>query len=730
MKGRAGAAVTFLLSSAMVCLVFFLSARWLALPLAGMSCALWVSRRSDRPIDLLASVAMAILAVVVLITDSRFAAMAYPVVINTGLLAYFWSTLEGGPTAIERLARLEEPDLPPEGVAYTRTLTKVWCGFFLLNGTLAAATAAWGDAKLWALYNGVISYVLIGVLLLGERWLRPMLIVRSGTAMSSQELARVLGEGRPDEELACQQGGHRISVAQLRMDVRARARAVIASGRQEWVVSAEDGYEFTAQLLAVCLSGRHAIVPQNHQVATLKGVCDAHPEADVLSPTQVATDDRTDDWKPASGGRVTFYTSGSSGKPKAVTRPFEALLGEAQLLESLFGGRMGRAVVIGTVPHHFIYGAIFRIIWPLWAGRPFDAKPFSDGFSLASRIKGDGDFVLVSSPSLLQRMHPEEVRTLDRFKEIFSSGSLLEAKTARLWRFPVEVYGSTETGGIAWRRQESDGAPWIAFPGVRLELKDDGTLRVASPFVAAGCEQTSDLVRMVGDRRFELLGRSDRIAKVEGRRVSLTELEAIAEGHTAIKRCVLVQSEPHARPQAVLVPELSSDGADYAAVWEEVRRLMLARYDAVVIPRRHRFVPVLPTDIRGKNSVDVLRSLFVPEPSVGGIQSWPRFAGHRRQSGTVTVELAVPDDLPLFAGHFPGAPILPGVILISWAATCAEAYLGWKGDSLGVDHLKFNAAVWPGESLQLALSLTPAGGVKFEFQAGGKAKAAGVFRPA
>lgn len=391
---------------------------------------------------------------------------------------------------------------------------------------------------------------------------------------------------------------------------------------------------------------------------------------------------------------------------------------------------MGRAVVIGTVPHHFIYGAIFRIIWPLWAGRPFDAKPFADGFSLASRIKGDGDFVLVSSPSLLQRMQPEEVRSLDRLKEIFSSGSLLEAKTARLWRFPVEVYGSTETGGIAWRRQESDGAPWTAFPGVRLELNVDGTLRVASPFVAAGCEQTSDLVRMVGDRRFELLGRSDRIAKVEGRRVSLTELEAIAEGHPAIKRCVLVQPEPHARPQAVLVPELSSDGADYAAVWEEVRRLMLARYDAVVIPRRHRFVPVLPTDIRGKHSAEVLRRLFVPEPSVGGIQSWPRFAGHRRQSGTVTVELAVPDDLPLFAGHFPGAPILPGVILISWAATCAEAYLDWKGDSLGVDHLKFNAAVWPGESLQLALSLTPTGGVKFDFQAAGKPKAAGVFRTA
>ena len=727
MKGRAGAAVTFLLSSAMVCLVFFLSPRWLALPLAGMSGALWFSRRSDRPIDLLASVAMALLAVVVLITDSRFAAMAYPVVINTGLLAYFWSTLRTGPSAIERLARLEEPDLPPEGVAYTRTLTKVWCGFFLLNGLTAAATAAWADPSIWAWYNGVIAYLLIAVLLFGERGLRPLLIARAQPALTSHELARVLGEGRPAEELACSQGARRITIAELRADVLAHARSVAASARGEWVVAAEEGYDFTVQLLAVCLSGRHAIVPQNHQVATLRALAEIHPGAEAPTPAHGSC---RDDWLPTVGGQVTFYTSGSSGKPKAVTRSFEALLKEAQVWESLFGERLGRAEVVGTVPHHFIYGAIFRILWPLWAGRPFDTQPFADGHALSVRLKHGGEFVLVSSPSLLQRMPAEEIRTLAGLRAIFTSGSLLEASVAKLWSFPIEVYGSTETGGIAWRRQEFADAPWTPLPGVKLTLKDDGTLHVRSPYVAPGGEQTADLVRFVGEGRFELLGRGDRIAKVEGRRVSLAELESLAEAHPAVRRCVMLQSEPHARPQAVLVPEMASDAADYAVVWEEVRQLMLARYDAVVIPRRHRFVPVLPADARGKHPAEALRRLFTPEPSVGGTQSWPRFLGHRRQDGSVIVELAVPEDLPLFAGHFPGAPILPGVILISWAATCAEAYLGWRGDSRGIDHLKFNAAVWPRETLQLTLSLTPTGGAKFEFQAGGKAKAAGVFRPA
>ncbi len=727
MKGKAGAAVIFLLSSAMVCLVFFVSPRWLALPLAGMSCALWFSRRSAHPVDLLAPAAMGALAVVVLITDSRFAAMAYPVVINTGLLAYFWSSLRTGPSAIERLARLEEPDLPPEGVAYTRMLTKVWCAFFLLNGLTAAATAAWGDPRLWAWYNGCISYLLIAVLLFGERGLRPLLIAKPKPATTSLELARLLGEGRPAEELACWQGVRRITIAELRSDVMAHARGVATSVRPEWVVAAEDGYDFTVQLLAVCLSGRHAIVPQNHQVATMKGVAELHPGAEAPTPLR---ESRQDDWQPRTGGQVTFYTSGSSGKPKAVTRSFDALLREAQVWESLFGGQLGRAEVIGTVPHHFIYGAIFRILWPLWAGRPFDTKPFADGHSLAARLKQGGEFVLVSSPSLLQRMPAEEIRTLAGLRAIFTSGSLLEASVAELWSFPIEVYGSTETGGVAWRRRETADALWTPLPGVTMTTKEDGTLHVRSPYVAPGGEQTADLVRFVDQGRFELLGRADRIAKVEGRRVSLAELESLAEAHPAVRRCVMLQSEPHARPQAVLVPELASDAADYALVWEEVRRLMLARYDAVVIPRRHRFVPVLPADARGKHTAEALRRLFTPAPSVGGTQSWPRFVGHRRQDGSVMVELAVPEELPLFAGHFPGAPILPGVILISWAATCAEAYLGWRGDSCGIDHLKFNAAVWPREALQLTLSLTPKGGVKFEFQASGKAKAAGVFRPA
>lgn len=96
----------------------------------------------------------------------------YPVLVNAVLLAVFTISLRHPPSAIERLARLQEPDLPEAGVRYTRRVTQVWCGFFVINGSIALATAVWGSDALWALYNGLIAYVLMGLLFAGEWLLR------------------------------------------------------------------------------------------------------------------------------------------------------------------------------------------------------------------------------------------------------------------------------------------------------------------------------------------------------------------------------------------------------------------------------------------------------------------------------------------------------------------------------------------------------------------------------
>jgi uncharacterized membrane protein len=94
----------------------------------------------------------------------------YPVAINALMLVLFAGSLVFPPSAVERFARLREPDLPPEGVAYTRRVTWAWSLFFVVNGSIALITALWASTAIWTLYNGLIAYCLMALMAGGE-WL-------------------------------------------------------------------------------------------------------------------------------------------------------------------------------------------------------------------------------------------------------------------------------------------------------------------------------------------------------------------------------------------------------------------------------------------------------------------------------------------------------------------------------------------------------------------------------
>ncbi len=94
----------------------------------------------------------------------------YPVLVNGVLLLLFGRSLFFGMPLVEQLARWRDPQLPPEAVTYTRNLTRIWCLFFIVNGTVALATCLYADMHLWVLWNGMVSYLLIA-LLIGLEWL-------------------------------------------------------------------------------------------------------------------------------------------------------------------------------------------------------------------------------------------------------------------------------------------------------------------------------------------------------------------------------------------------------------------------------------------------------------------------------------------------------------------------------------------------------------------------------
>lgn len=138
---------------------------WLLLSMFGLRLLLIGGRSRQALANLLPLlVAVAVICILVLLRGDGVFFLYYPVAINLTMFASFAFTLKRPPTMIERFARLREPQMPEIAIAYCRQVTKVWCGFFVLNTGLSLCTILSGDLRLWMLYNGLVSYLLMGLL--------------------------------------------------------------------------------------------------------------------------------------------------------------------------------------------------------------------------------------------------------------------------------------------------------------------------------------------------------------------------------------------------------------------------------------------------------------------------------------------------------------------------------------------------------------------------------------
>ncbi|UJF23663.1 hypothetical protein L0B52_04710 [Suttonella sp. R2A3] len=105
--------------------------------------------------------------------DTPLLMMAYPLLVNTAMLVIFAASLCHPPSVIERLARIKEADLPAAAVRYTRRITQMWCAFFVCNGLMIIVLMWLNRPSWWTLYTGVIAYILMGILFIGEWLFRP-----------------------------------------------------------------------------------------------------------------------------------------------------------------------------------------------------------------------------------------------------------------------------------------------------------------------------------------------------------------------------------------------------------------------------------------------------------------------------------------------------------------------------------------------------------------------------
>ncbi len=502
---------------------------------------------------------------------------------------------------------------------------------------------------------------------------------------------------------------------------------------QRWALYHPDAGEFSAILFALWSLGKVAYLPGSRQPALLEALA-GEVEAFVgdfdglvSTPTISGQTHITDTERHASLAKVVIdsdsillqvYTSGSSGKPQAIPKTIKQLSSEVKHLQTLWGKPASPSLVLATVSHQHIYGLLFRVLWPLAAGVCFDAQSCEYLEEIKFRAWQDWPLSLVSSPTHLSRIPADmDQNTLQKLGAIFSSGAPLKHRDSllaytRLGTPVSEVYGSSETGGIAWRQQTSEHeALWQAMPGVKTRMdSQQQCLQVCSQHLPASIDwqQTADRVLFNAKGEFSLLGRVDRIVKVEGKRASLDEIEAWLLKHPTVQSIRLVMLEGQ-RAEIAGAVVLSADAKKELArhgkrhINEQLKSHCAQRFERPLLPRRWRYIEQLPVNSQGKFEQQKFLALFDKKPD-----DRPRLPVELQREykadGKLNLHLHVPKELLFFDGHFDKIPILPGVVQIYWANHYARQAFSLEDDFLRLEVIKFKQIIHPGQDVTLALS--------------------------
>jgi acyl-coenzyme A synthetase/AMP-(fatty) acid ligase len=450
--------------------------------------------------------------------------------------------------------------------------------------------------------------------------------------MSEAVLSSLLLDGAAADRPFAWTSGEVVSLGRFRADVAAAARVLEANGWRRGLVACEDAYWATVGWFALAHSGGEIVFPANTLPATLESLRSAYDH--VLTDGAVPVEEKvhrltvgadapaTLPAMDANRTTLNFFTSGSTGEPKRITKTVRQLELEAVTVDRVLGLRVPPgAWVHGTVAHQHLYGLTFRLCWPIASRRPFHGAIHLFWEPLLKTLPAGA--ALVSSPSHLARLDGMPPLPADRRPSaVLSAGAPLPedgaSATQSVLGCPVsEFFGSTEAGVIANRlRGAGMPPPWSPMPGVGVSRLGDGRLHVRSPYVEEPEGQDSeDLIELTGDGRFVLLGRADRIAKIEGVRVNLAEFEsrlAALDGVDEAAIVVLGATMPHLGAVVVLDEAGRRELAE-AGPFRLGRRLRsdLARsLPAAALPRRWRFVPRLPAGPIGKPPTAELVALF------------------------------------------------------------------------------------------------------------------------
>ncbi len=311
---------------------------------------------------------------------------------------------------------------------------------------------------------------------------------------------------------------------------------------------------------------------------------------------------------------IFLFTGGSTGLPKIWTKTPFNLLGESAFLVQEFNVTEAD-VILATVPSYHIYGLLYSVLVPLLASarvcRPTPTFP-SEITTLLNQTEAS---ILISIPAHYRalRNHRADRHNL---RIAFSSGGALAPEDDLAFfestRVPVtEVYGSTETGGIALRCRAAGRPGLTPYSCLDWRVEDDALL-VRSRFLsreletdAAGFYRTADRAEPDDDQGFNLLGRSDGIVKVAGKRVDLLSIQQVLKRIPGVDDAYVFAKKTDQGRENVILALVAGDVAEPI-----LRETLQQRFEPYAVPRMIKIVAEIPVSSVGKVNRTEIEQLF------------------------------------------------------------------------------------------------------------------------
>ncbi len=406
-----------------------------------------------------------------------------------------------------------------------------------------------------------------------------------------------------------------------------------------------------------------------------------------------------------------FFTSGSTGTPKRIKKQFKMLAAEVAFhaINQKYLIDKNPVMISSVAPSH-MYGLLWRFFFPLANDIVTDLDIIFTPEELQQKQSIYDKVLFATTPSFLDGItrYQNQYTFKNNCIGIYSSGSLLQTKTSvdayqMFGVSPFEIFGSTETGGVA-SRQQINGPQWTIFSPVTVTLNENNELLIESEFSCDTPYLMSDIVQKTGKNTFLLKGRGDRMVKIAEERVSLPEMEEKLCGYKYIEKSYVTAINSNDRNILCAIITLNNFGKENIIkngrhqFIKELKQYLLNYFPNVVLPRKIRIVNTIPVNTQGKYIKSDIVAMFesnVAEPIMQNIT--------KTDSSFIT-DLTFLKDSSYFNGHFPNHPILPGVIQIYFVLSFIKQYFNVETVDYHIVKLKFSNLILPDTPVHFELT--------------------------